>query len=211
MKTFKSIFSWIIPIVIGLAIALLIRQFVFTMARVDGPSMEPNLVNNERIIAWRQAKIKRNSVIVFNASGVDPDAAANTSFTKRILGTAGTDYVKRVVGMPGDTVAFQNGKILINGKVVDQGYISKTEQRKGTEYEAQPGNWDLKSLSTNWSKDNGAMKVPQGKYFVLGDHRSVSNDSRYWGFVPQDKVIGVVKTFPWSTTKQQRENVNDRS
>ena len=44
----------------------------------------------------------------------------------------------------------------------------------------------------------------------MGDHRSVSNDSRYWGFVPKDKVIGVVKTFPWDTNKQKRENINDR-
>ncbi|ANZ57567.1 signal peptidase I [Fructilactobacillus lindneri] len=210
MKTLKGILGWVIPIVIGLAVALLIKQFVFTMARVDGPSMQPNLENNERIMVWCQSKIKHGSVIVFNATGLDPDAPSNDSPMKRLLGNAGTDYVKRVVALPGDTVEFKNGDLLVNGKKVDQSYISSSQQKQGTEYNNQPGNWNINSLSNNWPKNKGAMKVKQGQYFVLGDHRSVSNDSRYWGFVPKDHVIGVVKTFPWSTDKQKRDNVNDR-
>lgn len=64
MKLFKDIMSWVIPIIVGLLVALLIRQFVFTFARVDGPSMEPNLINKERLIVWRHAKVKHLSVIV---------------------------------------------------------------------------------------------------------------------------------------------------
>ncbi|WP_172187845.1 signal peptidase I [Lentilactobacillus kribbianus] len=192
MKTLKEILSWIIPIAVGLAIAFLLRTFVITIARVDGPSMEPNLVNNERMIVWRQAQIKHNSVIVFDAYGQDPAAT-----------TKNTDYVKRVIGMPGDTVSSKDGNLYVNNKLVKQNYISKYQRTQGT------GNWDLKSLSARWQKNNGATKVPKGQYFVMGDHRSVSNDGRYWGFVPKDKVIGVAKVPFWETNKTKRNNVNN--
>ncbi|MEE8825583.1 signal peptidase I S [Lentilactobacillus sunkii] len=191
MKVFKEIMSWVIPILVGLLVALLIRQFVFTFARVDGPSMEPNLVNKERLIVWRHAKVKHLSVIVFDAHGEDPTATKPK-----------TDYVKRVIGLPGDTVSSKNGNIYVNGKVVPQKFISKSERTTGT------GNWDLKSLSKSWSKNTNATRVPKGEYFVLGDHRSVSNDGRYWGFVPKKKITGVAKTFFWETNKTKRTNVN---
>ncbi|WP_087793444.1 signal peptidase I, partial [Lactiplantibacillus plantarum] len=92
MKTFKSIMSWVLPIVVGLLVAMVIRHFIFTMVRVDGPSMEPNLDDNERVAVVKTAKIQHLSVIVFNAYQVDPDARSKT-----------VKYVKRVIGMPGDT------------------------------------------------------------------------------------------------------------
>lgn len=92
MKVFRQTMSWVIPIVIGLLIALLIKQFLFQIVRVDGPSMLPNLQNNERVFCLKTAKIHRGSVIVFDANGVDPQVATKT------------DYVKRVIGVPGDTV-----------------------------------------------------------------------------------------------------------
>lgn len=191
MKTVKEILSWVVPIAIGLAIALLLRAFVVTVARVDGPSMEPNLVNNERMIVLRQSPIKHLSVIVFDAYGEDPSAK-----------TKGTDYVKRVIGLPGDTVSSKNGDLYVNGKLVKQNFISKSERTSGT------GNWDLKSLSSQWNEYNGVTKVPKGQYFVMGDHRSVSNDGRYWGFVSKKNIIGVVKVPFWETDKTQRNNVN---
>lgn len=192
MRTFKSIMSWLLPVLIGLIIALLIKSFWFTFVRVDGPSMQPNLQNNERVVCMRHDKIHRGSVIVFNANGVDPQVATNTK------------YVKRVIGIPGDTVRSKNGNIYVNGKKVNQNYISMSERKSGT------GNWTLNSISTqnNWLKHNGATKVPAGEYFVLGDHRSVSNDGRYWGFVPKSKIVGVVKVGPWTKNKTEKANVN---
>ncbi|WP_413628038.1 signal peptidase I [Fructilactobacillus vespulae] len=210
MKTLKSILGWVIPILVGLLVALLVRQYLFTLARVDGPSMEPNLINNERIMVWRQSQLKHGSVVVFNAAGIDPQAAKNDGFMQKLTGSSGTDYVKRIIALPGDTVAFKNGAIYVNNKKIDQSYINKEQQTSGSEYSMQPGNWNLTSLSNTWPKNKGAVKVPAGQYFVMGDHRSVSNDSRYWGFVPKDHIVGVVKTFPWSTTEQKRANVNDR-
>lgn len=192
MKTFREIMSWVVPIVIGLLIALLIKQFFFQIVRVDGPSMQPNLQNNERVFCLKQSKIHHGSVVIFDANGVDPQVATKT------------DYVKRVIGMPGDTVRSKNGNIYVNGKKINQNYISMSQRTSGT------GNWNLKSISVqnSWLKNNGATKVPQGEYFVLGDHRSVSNDGRYWGFVPKNKIDGVVKVPSWRGTKTTRQNVN---
>ena len=101
MKAFRETMSWIVPIVIGLLIALLIKQFVFQIVRVDGPSMEPNLVNNERVFCLKTAKIHHGSVVIFDANGVDPQVAQKT------------DYVKRVIGLPGDKVRSDNGNIML--------------------------------------------------------------------------------------------------
>ena len=191
MKTFKNIMSWVLPIVMGLLVATVIRHYVFTMVRVDGPSMEPNLENNERVAVVKTAQIKHLSVIVFNAYKVDPDATSKN-----------VKYVKRVIGMPGDTVRAQDGKIFVNGKAISQKFISQFERTQGT------GNWDIAALSNrnNWVLKT--TKVPKNNYFVLGDHRSVSNDSRYWGFVPANRVIGVVKIPIWDSHATRRHNVN---
>ncbi|MCW3778441.1 signal peptidase I [Levilactobacillus namurensis] len=190
MQKTKEIMSWIVPVLIGLAIAFAIKAFVFTRVRVDGPSMEPNLDNAEKVVALKPAKIKHLSVIVFDAYGEDPSAKTHTN------------YVKRVIGLPGDKVASKNGYLYVNNKKIKQSFISETERTSGT------GNWTLASLG----KQNGWGKhvtvVPKGKYFVLGDHRSVSNDSRYWGFVDKDKVVGVVKVPFWTSTKTKRANIN---
>lgn len=194
MKAFKELMSWIVPIAIGLLLALLIKQFAFQFVRVDGPSMQPNLQNNERVVCLKQSKIHRGSVVVFDANGVDPQVSVKT------------EYVKRVIGLPGDTVEAKNGNLYVNGKKVDQSYISKSERSSGT------GTWTLHSISqeNSWVLHNGAYKVPKGEYFVLGDHRSVSNDSRYWGFVPKSKIVGVVKVGFWNRTQPAKNNINQQ-
>lgn len=191
MKTFKNIMSWILPIVIGLAIALLIKQFLVTQVKVDGTSMQPNLQNAERVWIVKPATIHRGSVIVFNAKGEDPTATVNK------------DYVKRVIGLPGDTISNQNGVLKVNGKVVNQSFISADQRSNGTR------NWsNLKALGTSqkWQR-KVTIKVPKGEYFVLGDHRSVSNDSRYWGFVEKKKILGVVKVTFWHSNPA-KDNIN---
>lgn len=201
MKAFREILSWVIPILVGLLIAVGIRTYWFTMVKVDGSSMEPNLTSNERVFVFRTdkietSKIHRGSVIVFDAYGEDPSATENK------------DYVKRVIGMPGDTVSAVDGVIKVNGKAVNQDYISESEQ-KATNTINDVGNWQSLAQLGNrqgWEGDK-TIKVPAGKYFVLGDHRSVSNDSRYWGFVDDDKVLGVVKVPFWGS-ETKRDNIN---
>ncbi|QBP18969.1 signal peptidase I [Acetilactobacillus jinshanensis] len=195
----KFIKEYIVPILIAIVLYLVIEMFVFTMVRVDGDSMQPNLENNERVMVWRMAHVHHLSVIVFNAHGEDPQATAKKDY-----------YVKRVIGMPGDTVSYKSGHIYVNGKAIHQGFIDHLQRNDGTGITGYQNNggWNLKQLSAHWPKDHDSIKVPAGHYFVLGDHRSISNDSRYWGFVPKNKVLGVVKTLAWGTTNKDRHNIN---
>lgn len=198
----KEVLSLVAYFIFLLCAWLLLTHF-FTTATVDGRSMDPNLYNNETMLVLKQAKVRHNSVIVFNANGEDP-TVSDTDY-----------YVKRVIGLPGDKIAFRNGKLYINNKVADQSFISKDQLTNGTQYHLGHDNiknWDISSLShSKWIYNRNQTVVPKGKYFVLGDNREISNDSRFWGFVDKDKVMGVAKIFPWSDTKQKQHNINDLS
>ncbi|MCP9327871.1 signal peptidase I [Liquorilactobacillus satsumensis] len=185
MKTVKEILSWILPIVIGILIALLVRQFWFGMVKVDGTSMAPNLQNNERVMLLKEASIKHNTVIVFNAKGVDTNNPTVKNDTK---------YVKRVIGLPGDKIEYRNnGNVYVNGKYLSQGYITADQRKTGTLTLA------LKEADGVRLGTNQTFTVPKNKYFVLGDNRRNSNDSRYYGFVPKSKIVGVVKVVFWNS------------
>ena len=178
---FKNIFA---PIITGLAIAAFIIMFVFQIVKVDGTSMYPNLQNNEHVIVWKLGKIREDSVIVFNAYGVDKN---NPNVQKN------TKYVKRVIGMPGDTIEYKNnGDLYVNGKYQPQNYITKQQRTTGTLNLLLP---EAKGVTLGTGK---TFKVPDNAYFVLGDNRSDSNDSRYYGFVPKNRVVGVAKAPFWS-------------
>lgn len=182
--------DWILPIVIGLLVALLVKTFLFQFVKVDGSSMQPNLQDSERVLVWKPMEVKRMSVIVFDAHGEDPAA------------TEPVDYVKRVIGVPGDTISYKDGKLYVNDKLVPQKFIDEEQRTTGT------GNWTLTSIANKYGWAKSPKKVPKDSYFVLGDHRSVSNDSRYWGFVKKSKVMGVVKVPFWSKNDQAKKNIN---
>lgn len=185
MSKFKEIMGWLWPIILGLLIALVIKTYFFSLVRVDGTSMYPNLQNNELVALFKQGKIKRGTVIVFDAYGVDANAQPKDK------------YVKRVIGLPGDKIEYKNdGKLYVNGVRQSQSYITKKQQVAGT-----------LTLQANEAKgvtlgSGQIFTVPKGKYFVLGDNRATSNDSRYYGFVPTNKILGTVKTGFWNDKAQ---------
>ncbi len=186
MNTFKSIMSWVIPILVGLLVAELVKIFLFAPVKVDGSSMYPNLQSNEYVAVLKQAKIQRDSVVVFDAYGVDHQNAAITKDTK---------YVKRVIGLPGDRIEYRNnGDLYVNGKFQSQSYITKSQQKSGTLQLAS----SLNPASKVTLGTGKTFTVPKGQYFMLGDNRHESNDSRYYGFVPEDKITGVVKVAVWN-------------
>lgn len=198
MKVLRSILSWVLPILAGLAIAMAIKTYWFQPVQVEGRSMEPNLTDKERVMAMKNEEIRRGSVIIFDAYGEDPDQTESKLF------------VKRVIAMPGDTVSAQADVVKVNGKEINQDYLGAADKVATTEPDMrQIGNWtSLQELGNkmHWQRDK-PMKVPEGQYFVMGDNRAVSNDSRYWGFVSEDKVLGVVKTPFWADA-DQKKNIN---
>ncbi|MCQ4725949.1 signal peptidase I [Anaerotignum faecicola] len=162
----KEIFSWIKTILLALVLAYCINTFVIVNATVPTGSMENTIMPKDRIIALRLAydfgKPQRGDIAVFKY----PD---NESLL----------YVKRVIGLPGETVEIKDGLVYING--ADEPLAD--EYVKETPY-----------------GDFGPYEVPEGHYFMLGDNRNESLDSRFWinKFVEEDKILGKVylKYFP---------------
>ncbi|SJX69939.1 Signal peptidase I [Weissella confusa] len=192
----RNFLSGLWPIVVGLTIGLIGVNFVASPVTISGDSMQPNLQNNQIVMVNKQGEIKRGEVVVFNAYGVDPNAT-----------TPDEKYIKRVIGVPGDTVSDVNGVLRVNGKVVDQSFISENEQIATNN---RVGDWtSLAELgqSQNWQGPISS-KVPAGYYFVLGDHRSISNDSRYWGFVPKNKISGTVWAPPFDNDATEVNKVS---
>lgn len=192
----RNFLSGLWPIVVGLTIGLIGVNFVASPVTISGDSMQPNLQNNQIVMVNKQGEIKRGEVVVFNAYGVDPSAT-----------TPDEKYIKRVIGVPGDTVSDVNGVLRVNGKVVDQSFISENEQVATNN---RVGDWtSLAELgqSQNWQGPISG-KVPAGYYFVLGDHRSISNDSRYWGFVPKNKISGTVWAPPFDNDATEVNKVS---
>lgn len=201
IKRTAIIFTLIIAIIFVLSITIQ-TMFQVHHVSINGSSMYPNLVNGEKVwaakIPWKK-EYRRGEVITFNAKNVD-----NTTKGKSI------DYVKRVIGVPGDTISYNDGDIFINGKKINQDFISKdARENTGLEYQNK---WDLKSLvKASQTGDNGTdsvwnkqsvkkikannWKIPKGMYFVLGDNRKISNDSRYYGLVSEKDIVGKVFTL----------------
>lgn len=193
---------WIVPLLLGLIVALLIRSFLVNLTRVDGSSMTPNLQNNQLVLNWHLAEIKRGSVIVFDAAGEDPSISNSGSST----------YIKRVIGLPGDTVEYRNGDLYVGGTKVNQNWISKEEQLATSMGMDDAAGWSLESLSLslNWQdKDRNTKEVPKNTYFVLGDKRSISKDSRQFGFVDKSSVKGTATLPFWVGDSKSRKNIND--
>ena len=136
-----------------------IRTFVAEARYIPSSSMEPTLQINDRLIiekmTYRFQEPERGQVIVFNAT----QALQEQNFQEA--------FIKRIIGIPGDTVSVENGEVIVNGEVLEEVYI---KERPNYEY--------------------GPVTVPDGQYLVLGDNRNNSYDSHYWGFVPDDKIIG---------------------
>ncbi len=152
-------------IAILIIIILLLIQYVFSITKVVGSSMYPNLKDEEILILnklkYRISEVKRGDIIS--------------------LKYADTKYlIKRVIGLPGDTIKIKNNKVYINEEILNEGYISS---------ELVYDDFSLESL--NYSK------IPENMYFVLGDNRENSLDSREIGLVPKEDIIGKISIRFW--------------
>ena len=170
-KWISEILSWLKALLIALVVVLLFRHFLVTPSIVKGESMMPNLQDGDRIILSKISSIDRFDEIAFEA----PDSNDN--------------YVKRVIGIPGDTVEMRNDQLIINGKQYEEPYLDEYKQSLNEGFTLTE-DFTLESLT-------GKEKVPEGKLFVLGDNRQRSKDSRTFGFIDEESVIGDVKFRIW--------------
>lgn len=168
----KSIVEWIVGILIGVILAFILTTFVATRYTVKGDSMYPTFKDGEKLIinklSTRFHSIDRGDVIVFHA-------------------TKDKDYIKRLIGKPGDEVKYENDKLYINGNYINEPYLNANKDNRITKYLTE--NFSVSDLKNS----KGKNKIPKDKYLVLGDNRFVSNDSRGdLGLLDKDKVVGKV-------------------
>jgi signal peptidase I len=160
---------WARDLLISVVIAIVVILFIYQPVKVEGTSMMPALVDQERIFINKfvykigSGNIERGDMVVFWFPG---------DVTK--------SYIKRVIGTPGDVVEVNNGAVIINGKQLHEGYVPE-------EYR------DHVSVAPT--------RIPKDRFFVLGDHRSSSNDSRTWGLVPRSYIYGKAVFVYWPLDK----------
>lgn len=163
-RLFAALVSVVVVLALAVTCALLLREYVFTSFIVNGASMSPTLNggdgdipdDGDKLILNRIADIDRGDIIVFTYDWGSAESNPHA-------------LVKRVIGLPGDTVEICGGVLYLNGEPQREDYIAE----------------EMNSLYDGFS-----VTVPDGYYFVMGDNRNNSSDSRDIGCVPQEKVIG---------------------
>ncbi|MGE7837856.1 signal peptidase I [Viridibacillus arvi] len=172
----KEIISWLRPILIAIIIAVICRQFLIAPITVRGESMEPTYFDDNKVLISKLSHIERFDIIVFDA----PDSDEK--------------YIKRVIGLPGDHVAMKDDTLYINGKVYDEPYLNIKKEN------LLEGHFTYDFTLEDITDEK---IVPSNSYFVLGDNRLESSDSREYGFISKNAVKGEVKLkfFPISIVK----------
>ena len=168
----KEVVSWVRMFVIVIAVVFVLTQFVIINVRVPSGSMENTIMTKDRLIGFRFSywfdEPQRGDIILFS----DPVDEKQT-------------YIKRVIGLPGETVEIRDGKIYIDGssEPLEEDYLKET--------------W-------TWENDGYTFKVPEGCYFVLGDNRNDSEDGRFWAQIAlnEGKASTPEEAEPYSYVKK---------
>lgn len=164
---FKEIRAWARDIFFAALTAILIVVFIIQPVKVEGTSMQPHLADQERIFVnkfiYHFSEIERGDVVVF-------------WYPKE----PSKSFIKRVVGLPGETVEVRSGVAYVDGRELDERYVRSDF-------------FDYHSY--------GPFTVPADSFFVMGDHRNSSNDSRHWGCVPRENIFGKAVFRYWPVSK----------
>lgn len=189
-----------------IVIAVFVITFIVQAFQIPSQSMEDTLLVGDYLLVNKLCyggrglgdhvmpyqKIQRGDIVVFHYP-VDPTQ----------------HFVKRVIGVPGDRLRMINKKVWINGKVLDEPYarfLEPTGRDPGSLFRDDFPRLDVHALNMegNWWKEmrtlveDDQLIIPEGHYFVMGDNRDDSQDSRYWGFVPRENIIGRPLVIYWS-------------
>ena len=186
--TFKksTVREYFESIVIAVILALFVRTWAVQAFKIPTGSMENNLLIGDHLLVNKfvfgptmsevEKKLpvrepRRGDIVVFKY----PDEPER-------------DFIKRVIGLPGDTLELRNKKVYVNGQPVDEPYVHFLE----------PASTSQEVTSFDVRERYGPVRVPDGQYFVMGDNRDNSQDSRYWGFLPRSYIKGRALMIYWS-------------
>ena len=173
----KAIREWITVIGVALLIAFVVRGFVLQQFYISGPSMESTMFQNNRVLvnklSYRLHDIHRGDVVVFDRVTTDGVEVQHD------------DLIKRVIGLSGDTVSISDCVVSVNGKQVDEPYLN--------DYDLAQSNLDDRCRVPEMA----ATTVASGQLFVMGDNRPQSFDSRMFGTVDEDLVVGRAFVIIW--------------
>lgn len=169
--------DWLLVIGLALGAAMLVRLYVLQQFYISGPSMEMTLMENDRVlvnkISYRLHDIRRGDIVVFDRVTINGQQVEHT------------DLIKRVIGIENDTVEIQKCKVLVNGSVINEPYVDDDIQNLISP-EDQCRIPDMKKVT-----------VPDHQVFVMGDNRPQSFDSRNFGSVPVNLVVGRAFAVVW--------------
>ena len=174
-------------IVIAVTLALFVRTWVVQAFKIPTGSMENNLLIGDHLLVNKFVFapaptpleratlpidiVERGDIVVFKYPD-QPDR----------------DFIKRVIGLPGETIELRNKKVYVNGNPLDEPYVHFLEAAHGS---SEVTSFDVRERY-------GPVTVPAGQYFVMGDNRDNSQDSRYWGFLPRHYIKGKALMIYWS-------------
>ena len=197
----REVLDWAICFVLAYALYIVLNYFVFSSPQVKQESMFPTIVNGERVFVLRPLLVgdyKYGDIITFEApidnqnyfddDSVFPVAQYETytgirNFLYKVFDYQKVNYVKRVIGLPGDTIEIKDGKVYRNGEELQEEYV-----RPGNETKPQVDKYSL-------------VTVAPGTLYVMGDNREQSKDSRTFGCIPEERVNGKVTIRVWPLTK----------
>lgn len=170
----KAILREILEVVLpALVLFLVLRAFIVEARYVPSPSMRPTIIEWDRFlvekVSYRFREPKRGDIVVFHPTE-EANALANEEQLRRGEHQVKLDdFIKRIIGLPGETIEITAGKVWVNGEPLPEEYISP-DRRPIYEF--------------------GPVTIGEDEYFVLGDNRNQSWDSHYWGFLPRKNIVG---------------------
>ena len=201
MANFKksTIREYFESIVIAVILALFVRTWVVQAFKIPTGSMENNLLIGDHLLVNKFVfgptplaigravlpvrSIRRGDIVVFKYPE-EPDR----------------DFIKRVIGLPGETVELKNKQVYIDGKPIDEPYV----------HFLTPPSSDYQEVTSYDVRERfGPVTVPDNRYFVMGDNRDNSQDSRYWGFLPRDYVKGRALLIYWSYESGREDYIDE--
>lgn len=210
--TIRTTSQYLTLVSLSVALALFLRWSLISVYRIPSKSMSPTLVSGDFVVVNRAAfgfKLTPVSMPV-----VASNAAVGDIVLLKLNENSGTYYIKRVIGTPGDIVEIKSGILSLNGKEMSTEIVTEKQSagEHGSLFEIFSESFEGKTWSTlrsqDYSKKNfGPALVPEGHYFVLGDNRDSSEDSRQWGPVASSLIKGRVSlialSVDWQDSNEQ--------